>query len=30
VGYVPSAPMDMELPGAISPSQWGEQDLMIR
>ena len=30
VGYVPSAPMDMELPGAVSPSQWGEQDLMIR
>jgi D-3-phosphoglycerate dehydrogenase len=28
--YIPSAPMDMELPGAVSPSQWGEQEFSIR
>jgi D-3-phosphoglycerate dehydrogenase len=30
VDYIPSAPMDMELPGAVSPSQWGEQEYSIR
>ena len=25
-----SAAMDLELPGAVSPSQWGESDLMMR
>ena len=27
---VHSAPMDLELPGASSPSQWGEPELMMR
>ena len=26
----PSAPMDLELPGALSPSQWGEPEVMMR
>ncbi|MDP2032669.1 MAG: NAD(P)-dependent oxidoreductase, partial [Polaromonas sp.] len=30
VDYIPSAPMDMELPGAVSPSQWGDQEYSIR
>ena len=30
VEYVPSASLDIELPGAVSPSQWGEQGAMIR
>jgi phosphoglycerate dehydrogenase-like enzyme len=27
---LPSAPMDLELPGAVSPSQWAEPEFMIR
>jgi phosphoglycerate dehydrogenase-like enzyme len=27
---LPSAPMDLELPGAVSPSQWSEPEFMIR
>ncbi|OOG42279.1 D-isomer specific 2-hydroxyacid dehydrogenase family protein [Polaromonas sp. A23] len=31
VGYVPSsAPMDLELPGAVSPSQWSEPEFIAR
>ena len=30
VDRVTSAPMDMELPGAVSPSQWAEPKFMIR
>lgn len=30
VNYLASAPLDMELPGPVSPSQWGEQGAMIR
>lgn len=31
VGYAPSsAPMDLELPGAVSPSQWSEPEFIAR
>jgi D-3-phosphoglycerate dehydrogenase len=30
VDYLPSAPMPMELPGAVSPSQWGEPEFVAR